>query len=228
MTTTRIEELFLAIKADDAAGVSRLLDAQPDLATARDERGVSVLLRTLYCGAGTVRVVLLARRPNLDVFEAAAVGDAMRLAELLAADPGSACSLAPDGFTPAALAAFFGHLSCLRMLLHADADPNAPAANDMRVTALHAAAAHRDSGVALEMVRLLLDRGASPNVTQHGGWTPLHQAAAHGPAEMVRTLLDHGADPNAASDDGRTPAAMATGAGHSEVAWMLREAGGTG
>ncbi|MEW6336906.1 MAG: ankyrin repeat domain-containing protein, partial [Acidobacteriota bacterium] len=108
------------------------------------------------------------------------------------------------------------------------ADPNTPAANAMRVTVLHAAAAHRDPETALEMVRLLLDRGARPNARQHGGWTPLHQAAAHGSSEMARALLDHGADPNAAADDGSTPATVAARGGHDALAAEILSARASG
>ena len=48
---------------------------------------------------------------------------------------------------------------------------------------LHAAAAGKHT----EIVKLLLDRGASANARQHGGWTPLHAAAQNGDLEIGRS-----------------------------------------
>ena len=45
-----------------------------------------------------------------------------------------------------------------------------------------------------EVVRLLLDYGASANLAdKHSGWTPLMAAADSGNLEIVKLLLDHGA-----------------------------------
>lgn len=157
---TDTEAFLAAVTAGDLDAVGHALAADPSLAARRDASGVSAVLLAAYAGHAAVRDLLARFKGSLDVFEAAAVGDDTRLAAVLADEPESARSCAPDGFTPAALAAFFGRLPCLRALLDAGADPNTPAANAMRVTVLHAAAAHRDPETALEMVRLLLDRGA--------------------------------------------------------------------
>ncbi len=73
-------------------------------------------------------------------------------------------------------------------------------------------------------VSALLARGADPNVTQGGGWTPLHAAARHGDAAMARALLEHGARPGTRSDDGKTAADLATKAGHEELVALLASA----
>ena len=48
---------------------------------------------------------------------------------------------APDGFTPVALAAFFGQPAAVKALIAAGADVNAAAKNGLKVAALHAAVA---------------------------------------------------------------------------------------
>ena len=49
----------------------------------------------------------------------------------------------------------------------------------------------------LEVIQLLLDRGANPNAFDMLGHTPLILSARKGHLEVVKLLLDRGADPNA-------------------------------
>jgi ankyrin repeat protein len=221
------DEFLAAVKANDGPTVERLLAADPALAASRDANGVSALLLALYHGHADLAARLAAPRSDLDPFEAAALGDRARLAALLDEGTHRADAVSPDGFPLVTLAAFFGRPEALALLLARGADPDAAAANPMRVAAVHAAAAHRDGPVALAMMRLLLERGARVNVAQQGGWTPLHQAAKHGPAELVELLLVHDADVGARSDDGQTPLALAEAAGQSAIAALLRERGAT-
>jgi ankyrin repeat protein len=219
------EEFLATVKSGDAEAVQRLLAVDPTLAAARDASDVSALMLALYHGHAGVVELLRERRGDLDPFEAASLGDRGRLAALLDRDRGLADAVSPDGFPVVGLAAFFGRPQALALLLERGADPDTVAANPMRVAAVHAAAAHRDRTVAQEVMRLLLERGARVNVAQQGGWTPLHQAAKHGPVELVEMLLEHGADVGARSADGQTPLALAEGAGHAAIAALLRDRG---
>ena len=69
------------------------------------------------------------------------------------------------------------------------------------------------------IVKLLLDRGAKPNIVpnDHSGWTALMAAAARGHANTVALLLQNGADPNIKSKDGRTAIELARAEGQAEV-----------
>ena len=49
----------------------------------------------------------------------------------------------------------------------------------------------------IEVVKLLLDKGADISVAHADGWTPLNAAATRGHLEVVKLLLDKGADYNA-------------------------------
>lgn len=62
----------------------------------------------------------------------------------------------------------------------------------------------------LEVVKILLEAGASTEVAESfGGWTPLLHAAIQCHAEVVKYLLEHGANPNAKTNLGKTPLSVA-------------------
>jgi ankyrin repeat protein len=50
----------------------------------------------------------------------------------------------------------------------------------------------------MEVVALLLERGADVDASNKAGWTPLIAAVLSGHTEVVRLLLERGADPHAA------------------------------
>ena len=57
----------------------------------------------------------------------------------------------------------------------------------------------------INVVKLLLDKGAGPNVADCHGETPLHAAAMNGQRHVMKILLNRGADPNKENVDGKTP-----------------------
>lgn len=91
---------------------------------------------------------------------------------------------------------------CLRMLLEysANPDPKLPA-GIWRSSPLTAAAV----GGKKEIMKVLLEFGAYPNVSNPEGETPLHSVAQFQDASCALVLLDHGANLNAVSRNGRTP-----------------------
>src|SRR5437868_7834148 len=155
-------ELIAAIKANDVHRAKEALRADPALATERDENGVSAVMNARYRGQTEVVQLLLDSDIQLDVFEAATLGNTARLQEVLESDRAKAKSCSPDGFTPLHLACFFGQEQAARILLDGGADPAAVARNPMRVQPLHSAAAGRQVGI----VRALLERGAPVDARQ--------------------------------------------------------------
>ena len=148
---------------------------------------------------------ILAAGPELDVFDAAAVGDVDRLRTLLDDDPELVNDVASDGFTPLHLASYFGQPKVVELLLARSANPDAIATSGSELRVLNSAAAGGHHSIA----HLLLDHGAEVDPRQTGGFTPLHEAAHKGDVVMVHLLLERGADPGATTDDGHTAADLA-------------------
>jgi ankyrin repeat protein len=146
---------------------------------------LSPLMQALYEGDGGRAEAL--RHPELDVFEAAAVGDVERLRVLLDADPALVSAWSVDGFTPLHYAAFFGTSETVRLLAERGADLEAPARNEEiagRARPLHSAVAAGRR----ETVEVLLAAGADPRAQRPGGGTPLEEAELTGRAELAELL----------------------------------------
>ena len=154
---------------------------------------LSELLQAVYSGDQARAEELLAADPQLDVFEAAAVGKADRLRELLDADTGLANAWAEDGFQPLGLASFFGHVEAARLLVERGAELNSASRNEMKVMPLHSAAATGDPEARYEISQLLLEHGADPNARQQDDFTPLMAAEQQGDERLKQLLVEHGA-----------------------------------
>jgi len=210
------DDIFAAVSADDKAQVAKLIAADTGVAHARNQAGVSALMQARY--ENKLEIVALLRKAagDLDVFEAAALGDAARLRALLANDYDLVKAQSSDGFTPLHLACFFGQVEAAEILVQQGADANAVSPN--RIAVIHSAAASRNAA----LVKLVLHAGANPNLQQQGGYTALHEAAMHNSVERAQVLLDAGADRAIHSDKGLTAAEMAEHEGSNEVLELLR------
>lgn len=165
-------------------------------------------MQALYQGKTDEAKAIAATRSDLDVLEAAAIGDLERLRALLDEDPSLANAWSDDGFTPLHYAAFFGQPEAAKLLIERGADLEARSTNRefaLDAAPLHSAVAARERGT----IEVLLDAGADVNAVQHGGFTPLLEAAQTGQADVVELLLERGADPDAKLDDGRTATDLA-------------------
>jgi ankyrin repeat protein len=154
---------------------------------------MSELLHAIYRGDQARADELLAADPELDVFEAAAVGRTERLGDLLDKDPSLANAWAEDGFQPLGLASFFGHVDAARLLVERGAEVNSASRNDFKVMPLHSAAATGDPEVRYELAKLLLEHGADPNARQQDDFTPLMAADQHEDERLRLLLVEHGA-----------------------------------
>ena len=159
---------------------------------------MSALLEALYRGQTEQVEQLLIGDPELDVFEAAALGKTDRLRELLDEDATRANAFGDDGFHPLGLACFFGHADSARLLLEHGADVNALSRNEqIQTAAIHAGAAAEGKGedTRYELVKLALEHGADPNLPQGGGFRAIDAARQNGDTRVEELLVQHGATP---------------------------------
>jgi uncharacterized protein len=112
------------------------------------------------------------------------------------------------GATPLLRAALCGDLTVVRLLLDHGANPLIPT-NDMTTPLMAVSGVGWAEGFTfqyseeetLELVKLLLDKGADINAANQDGITALHGAAYKGANKVVQLLVDRGAD-LAAKDKG--------------------------
>ena len=215
------QEFMTAVTQGDAVKVKQMLTADPKIAQAKDDRGGSAILKATYYGKKDMVALLLTSGLELNIFEAAATGQTVRLRVLVKTDPAKVNAFSTDGFTPLGLAVFFGHTQGVDALLAAGADVNVPSRESMRVSPLHSAVAGRQLAIA----KVLIAHGANVKAVAETAFTPLHEAAATGQIEFARLLLEHGAEIHATTQEGKTPLALALERKQSEMAAFLRAQG---
>jgi uncharacterized protein len=215
---SEIKTLFEAIRAGDLAAVKSLVGADPSLASARNDAGVSGVLTAVYTGRQEIREYLIASGAVLELQDAAAVGNLGRVRELVERHGAQANSYSPDGFPVVALAAFLGHREIVEYLAARGADINAVATNGSGYNALTGAVT---SGHA-DVVQWLLEHGANSNYRYSAGYSPLLTAAANGRLDIAKLLLAHGADRHATTNDGKSALDLANERNHPQVAALFQ------
>lgn len=107
------------------------------------------------------------------------------IAKMLLAS-GATVSFANDGDTPLHFAAMKGHSAVANLLLQHGAETDGTNGDGRSPLAMFAW-----FGEGVGVAELLLSKGASPNVADHRGMTPLHIAAASGKTDLVSILVKH-------------------------------------
>ncbi|HHY50433.1 MAG TPA: ankyrin repeat domain-containing protein [Alphaproteobacteria bacterium] len=192
------------------------LAGNPALAAGRHASGASLLAFAYYVGQAHVAPAIRSHLADLGPHDAIIHGDAATVRRALAAGwDGNA--LAPDGFTPLGLAAFFDRMPVFELLLPITRDLNERARNPQQVAAIHAATAAGNA----RMVEALLRAGADPDLAQADGFTPLHAAAHSGNAAIAGLLLLFGADRRRLTARGHDAVELARSVGHGWLADRL-------
>lgn len=221
---SHVMEILKAARAGDLSRVKQLLEQDPRLLSARDWLGNSALIVASNSGHHEVTELLFAAGVRPDIHEAAAIGSTDRVAELITADPELVNAYSAEGATPLALAAHFGHIETVKLLLSCGANVNAVVRNPLQVTPLHAALFGRRR----EVARFLIENGADVTRKRGGkgmpraGWTALHYVVSLGFDGLIDSLLDRGADVHAIDDEGKTPLRVAVESNQLSSAELLR------
>lgn len=137
------------------------------------------------------------------------------------ASPRDTINTRPLGTKALLDAARSGDAAGLERVLDSGTSPNAIDASADRQSAL-GLAAYRGH---LDVVRILLERGAHVDAQDRRGYTPLMAAAQSGHIAIVRVLLERGADPNSATRSGETALLFAAMFADPDVVRALLDAG---
>jgi ankyrin repeat protein len=190
-----------------------------------------------------------------EIHDAARKGDLARVRELIAGEPAQVNSRDRNGSAPLHHAAMSGHLDIVRMLLEqnaeidlADKQGSTPlhaacmrfqpavarllvdrgAKVNVRDQWGHTALANAVSSVFgqdLDLIKLLIAKGADVNAAGTRGETPLHGAASRGDLTVARLLIESGADLNPHASPEGTPLHNAIERNRPAVARFLIERG---
>ena len=142
-------------------------------------------------------------------------GEHFQTAELLrhnGANPNVQCNA---WNTPLHLAACYGDVEMVQVLLNLEADVNIrnnggmSPFNYVPVGPVGPGEVPNYPQSLAHVARLLLDRGADIKARNEQGRTSLHSTAYMGPTEVTRVLLERGADVDAEDNRGRTPFSLA-------------------
>ena len=222
----RLAALIAAVRSEPRATVQPLVAANPDLVTATDPAGSTVLHHAAGFGAVDTLTLLLDagvdlnaqnRRRSTPLFWA--ISDLAKVRLLLAR--GADVNVKQvEGRTPLYQAASLGNGNAvLQLLLANGADPNIAMANGR--TPLMAAANRGD----VEAMRLLIEAKAQVDAQNGRGETALMLAAGHGNPDVVRFLLERGTDVRLRTKRSDTALGNAATAGNAEGVRMLLDHG---
>ena len=243
--------LWEAARRGQLAAVKWLLKQGAELEATGCYNGESLVQLTPYCAAvyyrrAAVAAYLLACGAQLDIFRAAFMGEQALVAQALANDPSQlqaedpcdtlyfvpllafavaggqagvtaflleqGAAVGPYSAQLLQLAARLNRLDLVAMLVTHGADPRAADCSIFQRTA------------DLDLLRYLLEHGASASQTGVNGFPPLIYAARGDKGdhpEKVQLLLDWGAPVNAVGPRGRTALHYAAAAGHVGVMRVL-------
>ncbi|XP_076605557.1 ankyrin repeat and SOCS box protein 2b isoform X1 [Chaetodon auriga] len=139
----------------------------------------------------------------IPLHDAAFCGQTECVKTLLRAHPGSVDKRTLQEQTALLLAVSCEHLSCVRCLLEAGADPDISSKN--KETPLYKACELEN----VDMVSLILSYGATVNQRCAQGWTALHEAVSRNNTEICEILIRAGATINPANTYSITPLIVA-------------------
>ncbi len=169
---------------------------------------IAALFFTLFC--------LAEAYPQCDIFNLARSGSGNDIHACLSANKALTDSLSPTGHSPLILAAYNGNKNAAAEILKFNPDVNFVSPDG---TALMAAVVKGQ----MEIVKILLQAGADPNIADAGNITPLILASMFQNVELFRLLLQSGARKELADSRGNTALTYAQMHKNSELIILLSQ-----
>ncbi len=158
------------------------------------------------------------------LFDATEKGENEIVIEIIREQPNLIHEENEYGLTLLGIAAHYGQYEVVKTLVKNGAQINVLSHSKLSFipqnTALHAAIAGSKS---IEVIDFLLTNGASPNISDSEGHTPLHIAAFEGNTSIADLLLKKGAEIKA-NNSGKTPIEIAEERGNSAFINFIKEA----
>jgi ankyrin repeat protein len=176
---------------------------------------VACLLLIGAGSTGTAAAQFMREPPKVGTIHRAAFdGDLKTVQQMLAADKNLREYSSGKYGTPLHTAAGSGHLEIVRYLLQQGANVNsAKTIGDNETVLMSAALVYpgQTESRKLEIVKLLVAKGAGVKAHDRNLLTALHNAASQSSARIVAFLLSHGADIDAKTNGDMTPLHYAVG-----------------
>jgi ankyrin repeat protein len=210
-------EIHDAAKAGDLAKIKALLEENPELVASKDKFGDTPLHKAAGENHKDAAEFLLAKGADVNArnnsdntpLHYAAIGAHKEVVELLLAHKADVNARNKDGITPLHGAAVIYYLGVL----------------DLPPAQIHSWVVETRYNH-LEVVKLLLAKGADINAKANHGDTPLHAAVQNDYKDMVILLIANKADVNVANNRGMTPLDVADSNNRTDMAEFLRQHGG--
>ena len=232
----KLDAILAACKRGDIDELEHLLKADPRLATASTMLGSQPIHAAYLGGHGAIVELLLSRGVQIEAFLASELGMLDRVKHAVDADRQVALAYSSVGSTALHRSCYWGQVDVVRLLLERGADPNAATRDQfLQIRPLGCAVATPDvpnpsdqEEVVLQLVEMLIGRGANVNGRRRDGLTALHGAAYRGHLRVIGALLKNGADPTIQGYEGSGPHAaqtafdMAMAQGQLEAATLLQ------
>ncbi len=196
-------DIFLAARGGQVGRVRQMLDQDPSLVNARNEKGASPLYLA-GCVYGSfpegeqVVELLLKHGADMDFFVACTFGWVDQVNRMLEEDPSRAQKKDPEGMTGLHwvvrprrnVSSPEDSVKITRRLLELGVDVHATNPQEEQMTALHHCG---EWSAYTKQVDLILEAGGDLNAQTPNGWTPLDYAMDRGRTGMVKSLKARGA-----------------------------------
>lgn len=212
----RLAAYSLSLHASAISTATLARDAEPVLFAI--QRGDVMVVNELATSAAH-RLLKENKDGWIPLHDAAFCGQLECMKILLKAHPGSVDKRTLQEQTALLLSVSREHMSCVRSLLEAGADPDISSKN--KETPLYKACELENA----DMVRLLLSYGATVNQRCGQGWTALHEAVSRGNTDICEVLIRAGASINPPNTYSVTPLIVAAQQGRMRALCYLVEKG---